>query len=56
MVFIFRLVLMLLLCSVPRMLKFLSCYDPNEALMIGEAYGFHAHKDGGYSYLTGGGG
>ena len=42
--------------SVPRVLKFLSCFDPEEPVMLGEAYGFYAHKPDGYSYVTGGGG
>jgi len=44
------------LLSVPRVLKFLSCFDPEEPVMLGEAYGFYAHKPDGYSYVTGGGG
>lgn len=42
--------------SVPRLMRYLSCYDPSESLLLGEAYGFFAHKADGYSYVTGGGG
>uniref|UniRef100_A0A182VV38 Fringe-like glycosyltransferase domain-containing protein n=1 Tax=Anopheles minimus TaxID=112268 RepID=A0A182VV38_9DIPT len=37
--------------------RFLSCYDPNRDLYLGERYGYHLMgPDGGYSYVTGGGG
>ena len=45
-----------LCCSVPRLLRMLACYDPDEAILMGEAYGFMAHKPVGYTYITGGGG
>ncbi|XP_053672110.1 beta-1,3-glucosyltransferase [Anopheles nili] len=37
--------------------RFLSSYDPNRDLYLGERYGYHLMgSDGGYSYVTGGGG
>ncbi|KAK2823392.1 hypothetical protein Q7C36_019992 [Tachysurus vachellii] len=39
----------------PRLRQHLHCYDPNEAVIIGERYGYTLSK-GGYSYITGGGG
>ena len=45
-----------LCCSVPRLLRMLACYDPDEPILMGEAYGFMAHKPVGYTYITGGGG
>ncbi|MCJ8742448.1 hypothetical protein PDJAM_G00082100 [Pangasius djambal] len=43
------------LISLPRLRRHLRCYDPNEAVSIGERYGYNLSK-GGYSYITGGGG
>ncbi|XP_026993331.1 beta-1,3-glucosyltransferase isoform X2 [Tachysurus fulvidraco] len=43
------------LISLPRLRQHLHCYDPNEAVIIGERYGYTLSK-GGYSYITGGGG
>uniref|UniRef100_A0A182M6J7 Fringe-like glycosyltransferase domain-containing protein n=1 Tax=Anopheles culicifacies TaxID=139723 RepID=A0A182M6J7_9DIPT len=37
--------------------RFLSCYDANRDLYLGERYGYHLMgPDGGYNYVTGGGG
>uniref|UniRef100_A0A182QFF1 Fringe-like glycosyltransferase domain-containing protein n=1 Tax=Anopheles farauti TaxID=69004 RepID=A0A182QFF1_9DIPT len=37
--------------------RFLSCYDPKRDLYMGERYGYHLMgSDGGYNYVTGGGG
>ncbi|XP_053661624.1 beta-1,3-glucosyltransferase [Anopheles marshallii] len=37
--------------------RFLSCYDADRDLYLGERYGYHLMgPDGGYSYVTGGGG
>ncbi|CAD5116311.1 DgyrCDS5216 [Dimorphilus gyrociliatus] len=44
------------LINIAELRKILSCYDPNEAIAIGEKYGFGLAKDYGYSYITGGGG
>ncbi|XP_072047911.1 beta-1,3-glucosyltransferase-like [Amphiura filiformis] len=42
--------------SVARVQKLLACYDSNDAVVLGERYGY-AHMAGyGYDYLTGGGG
>ncbi|XP_076876300.1 beta-1,3-glucosyltransferase isoform X2 [Brachyhypopomus gauderio] len=43
------------LISLPRLRQLLRCYDPREAVGIGERYGYGLTK-GGYSYLTGGAG
>ncbi|KAF4082077.1 hypothetical protein AMELA_G00147590 [Ameiurus melas] len=43
------------LISLPRLRRHLRCYNPNEAVSIGERYGYTLSK-GGYSYITGGGG
>ncbi|KAM9455945.1 beta-1,3-glucosyltransferase isoform 2-T2 [Clarias gariepinus] len=43
------------LMSLPRLRQHLGCYNPNEAVIIGERYGYTLNK-GGYSYITGGGG
>ncbi|KAL1266461.1 hypothetical protein QQF64_002136 [Cirrhinus molitorella] len=43
------------LISLPRLQRLLSCYDPNEAVSVGERYGYGLLRDG-YSYITGGGG
>ncbi|XP_051766598.1 beta-1,3-glucosyltransferase isoform X2 [Ctenopharyngodon idella] len=43
------------LISLPRLQRLLSCYDPNEAVSVGERYGYGLSR-GGYSYITGGGG
>ncbi|XP_058268338.1 beta-1,3-glucosyltransferase isoform X3 [Hemibagrus wyckioides] len=43
------------LISLPRLRRHLRCYDPNEAVIIGERYGYTLTKRG-YSYITGGGG
>lgn len=43
------------LISLPRLRALLSCYDPSEAVSLGERYGYGLSQ-GGYSYITGGGG
>ncbi|XP_042621200.1 beta-1,3-glucosyltransferase isoform X3 [Cyprinus carpio] len=43
------------LISLPRLWRLLGCYDPNEAVSVGERYGYGLSRDG-YSYITGGGG
>lgn len=43
------------LFSLPRLRRLLSCYDPKEAVSLGERYGFGLVQNG-YSYNTGGGG
>lgn len=42
-------------CSLPRLQVLLSCYDPSEPVCLGERYGYSLSQ-GGYSYITGGGG
>ncbi|CAH1801167.1 unnamed protein product [Owenia fusiformis] len=42
--------------SFNRLRRFLSCYDPNERIVIGERYGYGVAKGYGYNYPTGGGG
>lgn len=41
--------------SLPRLRRLLRCYDPKEAVSLGERYGFGLVQNG-YSYTTGGGG
>lgn len=41
--------------SLPRLQVLLSCYDPSEPVCLGERYGYGLSQ-GGYSYITGGGG
>ncbi|XP_061137235.1 beta-1,3-glucosyltransferase-like isoform X2 [Syngnathus typhle] len=43
------------LISLPRLRSLLSCYQPREAVYLGERYGYGLGQ-GGYSYITGGGG
>ncbi|XP_034539866.1 beta-1,3-glucosyltransferase [Notolabrus celidotus] len=43
------------LISLPRLRRLLRCYDPKEAVSLGERYGFGLVHHG-YSYTTGGGG
>ncbi|XP_041436714.1 beta 3-glucosyltransferase L homeolog isoform X3 [Xenopus laevis] len=43
------------LISLPRLQKLLSCYNPHEAVFLGERYGYGLQA-GGYNYITGGGG
>ncbi|XP_078786005.1 beta 3-glucosyltransferase a isoform X3 [Oryzias latipes] len=43
------------LISLPRLQALLSCYDPSEPVSLGERYGYGLSQ-GGYSYITGGGG
>ena len=37
-------------------MNLLRCYSPDEALGIGERYGYNVYHEFGYNYLTGGGG
>lgn len=41
--------------SLPRLRRLLRCYDPKEAVTLGERYGYGLVRTG-YSYTTGGGG
>uniref|UniRef100_UPI0037E83D4B beta-1,3-glucosyltransferase n=1 Tax=Semicossyphus pulcher TaxID=241346 RepID=UPI0037E83D4B len=43
------------LISLPRLRRLLRCYDPKEAVSLGERYGYGLVQSG-YSYTTGGGG
>ncbi|XP_040006391.1 beta-1,3-glucosyltransferase isoform X2 [Xiphias gladius] len=43
------------LISLPRLRQLLRCYDPKEAVSLGERYGYSLVRNG-YSYTTGGGG
>ncbi|XP_062262303.1 beta-1,3-glucosyltransferase [Platichthys flesus] len=43
------------LISLPRLRRLLRCYDPKEAVSLGERYGYSLINHG-YSYTTGGGG
>ncbi|XP_029375387.1 beta-1,3-glucosyltransferase isoform X2 [Echeneis naucrates] len=43
------------LISLPRLRRLLRCYDPKEAVTLGERYGYNLVQNG-YSYTTGGGG
>ncbi|XP_074466544.1 beta-1,3-glucosyltransferase isoform X3 [Sebastes fasciatus] len=43
------------LISLPRLRRLLHCYDPKEAVSLGERYGYSLLQKG-YSYTTGGGG
>uniref|UniRef100_A0A8D2ZRG4 Beta 3-glucosyltransferase b n=1 Tax=Scophthalmus maximus TaxID=52904 RepID=A0A8D2ZRG4_SCOMX len=43
------------LISLPRLRRLLRCYDPKEAVSLGERYGYSLVLNG-YSYATGGGG
>ncbi|XP_030294179.1 beta-1,3-glucosyltransferase [Sparus aurata] len=43
------------LISLPRLRRLLRCYDPKEAVSLGERYGYGLVQNG-YSYATGGGG
>jgi len=36
--------------------QLLKCYDPNQAFLIGERYGYALGRSYGYNYITGGGG
>ncbi|KAI4462234.1 ionotropic receptor 20a-related [Holotrichia oblita] len=44
------------LFSIPRLQQFLTCYDPNWIIAIGERYGYNVLSSEGYNYITGGGG
>lgn len=44
------------LFSIPRLQQFLTCYDPNWTVAIGERYGYNVLASEGYNYITGGGG
>ena len=39
-----------------RLLKLLTCYNPENTLALGERYGYRTTKIHGYDYLTGGSG
>ncbi|XP_035523071.1 beta-1,3-glucosyltransferase [Morone saxatilis] len=43
------------LISLPRLRRLLRCYDPKDAVSLGERYGYGLIQNG-YSYTTGGGG
>lgn len=43
------------LSSLARLRRLLRCYDPKEAVSLGERYGYGLLRNG-YSYTTGGGG
>uniref|UniRef100_A0A5S6N564 Coiled-coil domain-containing protein 69 n=1 Tax=Xenopus tropicalis TaxID=8364 RepID=A0A5S6N564_XENTR len=43
------------LISLPRLQKLLGCYNPHQAVFLGERYGYGLQA-GGYNYITGGGG
>ncbi|XP_041656481.1 beta-1,3-glucosyltransferase isoform X3 [Cheilinus undulatus] len=43
------------LVSLPRLRRLLRCYNPKEAVILGERYGYSLVQNG-YSYTTGGGG
>lgn len=47
--------LLIIICSLPRLRRLLRCYDPKEAVSLGEKYGYGLVQNG-YSYITGGGG
>ncbi|XP_049529807.1 beta-1,3-glucosyltransferase [Anopheles darlingi] len=42
--------------SPSSLVRFLSCYDPDRDLYLGERYGYHLMSTDGYNYVTGGGG
>lgn len=43
--------------SFKRLQRLLACYDPKDAVVLGERYALNARLSrGGYSYPTGGGG
>lgn len=44
------------LFSLARVLKLLTCYNPQSHLALGERYGYRTAKIHGYDYLTGGAG
>lgn len=44
-----------LVSSLARLRRLLRCYDPKEAVSLGERYGYGLLHNG-YSYTTGGGG
>ena len=44
------------LFSVPRLQRLLACYNPKEAMLFGERYGYGSSAGFGYDYITGGGG
>ncbi|KAK9873348.1 hypothetical protein WA026_022153 [Henosepilachna vigintioctopunctata] len=41
--------------SVKRMSEFLSCYDSEDDVAIGERYGYNVYNPSGFNYITGGG-
>ncbi|GLV32364.1 uncharacterized protein CBL_00927 [Carabus blaptoides fortunei] len=42
--------------GVSRLQQILSCYDSSDNITLGERYGYQAHTNQGYNYITGGGG
>ncbi|XP_035773742.1 beta-1,3-glucosyltransferase-like [Anopheles albimanus] len=42
--------------SPSSLVRFLSCYDPDRDLYLGERYGYNLMSTDGYNYVTGGGG
>lgn len=42
--------------SISRLQKLLTCYNPKNAIALGERYGYRTTKIHGYDYLTGGSG
>ena len=42
--------------GVPHLRRLLACYDPSEAIVLGERYGFGLFGPSAYNYVTGGGG
>lgn len=42
--------------SVSRLVQLLNCYDTEEAIFLGEKYGYGLFTKNGYAYITGGGG
>lgn len=40
----------------PRLQILLSCWSPDDGVVVGERYGYNVHSTLGYNYPTGGGG
>ena len=51
-----KITFVLIYFSVTRLRRMLGCYNPNEAVVLGERYGYKATAGYGYDYVTGGGG
>ena len=43
-------------CSIDGLRRLLACYDPDSLVALGERYGYRTYAQGGYDYITGGGG